>query len=429
MVNDQTARRRELERAGREQLQRLQLSRLNQLLEQILPGNQFYAQKLSGINLPLESLDQLSSLPMTSKQELVTGNPDSDHAANLTFPVDQYQRVHRTSGTRGRPMIVLDTDQDWQWWLDTWQFVLDVADVTAADRALMAFSFGPFIGFWSAHEAVLNRGASSVPAGGMSSEARLELLEQVDATIVFCTPTYALRLAEVARQQGLDLAAGSVSRIVVAGEHGGSLPAVRNRIEAAWGARVIDHAGATEVGPWGYPDSQGKGLHIVESEFIAEFISVETGQEAVQGELSDLVLTTLGRTGSPLVRYQTGDRVRPRWDEEVTNQFVFLEGGVIGRADDMLIIRGVNIFPGSVEEILRGFPEVDEYRLVATREGEMDQLAVEVEDPLGQPGRIADELELQLGLKVAVTAVEAGSLPRSDAKGERFVDQREDPTR
>ena len=167
----------------------------------------------------------------------------------------------------------------------------------------------------------------------------------------------------------------------------------------------------------------------MESEFIAEFISVETGQEAVQGELSDLVLTTLGRTGSPLVRYQTGDRVRPRWDEEATNQFVFLEGGVIGRADDMLIIRGVNIFPGSVEEILRGFPEVDEYRLVATREGEMDQLAVEVEDPLGQPGRIADELELQLGLKVAVTAVEAGSLPRSDAKGERFIDQREDPTR
>ena len=165
----------------------------------------------------------------------------------------------------------------------------------------------------------------------------------------------------------------------------------------------------------------------MESEFIAEFISVETGQEAAQGELSDLVLTTLGRSGSPLVRYQTGDRVRPRWDEGATNQFVFLEGGVIGRADDMLIIRGVNIFPGSVEEILRSFPEVDEYRLVATREGEMDQLAVEVEDPLGQPGRIADELELQLGLKVAVTAVEAGSLPRSDAKGERFVDQREDP--
>jgi len=132
MVNDQTARRRELEQAGREQLQRLQLSRLNQLLEQILPGNQFYAEKLSGINLPLESLDQLSSLPMTSKQELVTGNPDSDHAANLTFPLDQYQRVHRTSGTRGRPMIVLDTDQDWQWWLDTWQFVLDVADVVHA---------------------------------------------------------------------------------------------------------------------------------------------------------------------------------------------------------------------------------------------------------------------------------------------------------
>ncbi len=420
--------RRQFQQLDREALRDHQLQQLNRLGAEILPGNQFYAGKLPSSSFPLESLAALVQFPFTCKEELAPDTADG-MAVNRTYPLDRYVRFHRTSGTQGRPLVVVDTADDWQWFVDTWQYVLDVAEVTAQDRALLAFSFGPFIGFWSAHEAVLKRGASSVPAGGMSSEARLELLEQVDATIVFCTPTYALRLAEVARQQGLDLAAGSVSRIVVAGEHGGSLPAVRNRIEAAWGARVIDHAGATEVGPWGYPDSQGKGLYIVESEFIAEFISVETGQEAVQGELSDLVLTTLGRSGSPLVRYQTGDRVRPRWDEEATNQFVFLEGGVIGRADDMLIIRGVNIFPGSVEEILRGFPEVDEYRLVATREGEMDQLAVEVEDPLGQPGRIADELELQLGLKVAVTAVEAGSLPRSDAKGERFVDQRENPAR
>jgi phenylacetate-CoA ligase len=427
MVNEQTARRRELEQMGREQLQAWQLSRLNQLLTEVLPQNQFYAQKLSGVTLPLASLDQLSSLPLTTKQELVAGNPDSDHAANLTFPPGQYARMHRTSGTRGRPMVVLDTEQDWQWWLDTWQFVLDVADVIPADRALMAFSFGPFIGFWSAHDAVLERGAMSIPAGGMSSEARLELLQQADATIVFCTPTYALRLAEVARQQGIDLAASRVSRIVVAGEHGGSLPSVRDRIESAWGARVIDHAGATEVGPWGYGDPEGRGLHVVESEFIAEFTSVETGQRAGEGELSDLVLTTLGRTGCPVIRYQTGDRVRPCWNHGSTSQFVLLEGGVIGRADEMLIIRGVNVFPSSVEEILRGFPEVDEYRLRATREGEMDQLAVEVEDQLGQPGRIADELETQLGLKVAVTVVEAGSLPRFDAKGQRFIDQRENP--
>jgi phenylacetate-CoA ligase len=163
----------------------------------------------------------------------------------------------------------------------------------------------------------------------------------------------------------------------------------------------------------------------VESEFIAEFTSVETGQPADEGELSDLVLTTLGRSGSPLIRYQTGDRVRPCWNEESTNRFVRLEGGVLGRADDMLVIRGVNIFPGSVEEIVRGFPEVAEYRMVATRDGEMDQLAVEVEDELGQPDRISRELELRLGLKIAVTIVEAGSLPRFDAKGARFDDQRE----
>jgi phenylacetate-CoA ligase len=425
MVNEQTARRRELEQMGRQKLQAWQLSRLNQLLTEILPLNRFYAQKFDGLNLPFESLDQLSSLPMTTKEELLTGNPDSDHAANLTYPVDQYMRMHRTSGTHGRPMIVLDTQTDWQWWIETWQFVLDAAELVPSDRALMAFSFGPFIGFWSAHDAVLERGAMSIPAGGMSSEARLELLQQTRTTVLFCTPTYALRLAEVACQQGLDLAATEVSRLVVAGEHGGSLPAVRDRIETAWGARVIDHAGATEVGPWGYGDAAGRGLHIIESEFIAEFTSVETGQPADEGELSDLVLTTLGRSGSPLIRYQTGDRVRPCWNEESINRFVQLEGGVLGRADDMLVIRGVNIFPGSVEEIVRGFPEVAEYRMVATRDGEMDQLAVEVEDELGQPDRISRKLELCLGLKIAVTLVEAGSLPRFDAKGARFDDQRE----
>ncbi len=196
------------------------------------------------------------------------------------------------------------------------------------------------------------------------------------------------------------------------------------RIERAWGAGVVDHAGATEVGPWGFADAAGRGLHVNESEFIAEFISVETGQPAEEGELAYLILTSLGRVGAPVIRYRTNDLVRPTWPTSGPNRFVLLEGGVLGRADDMMIIRGVNIYPSAIEQILHGFPEVAEYRLTVRKHGELDELVVEVEDHLHQPARIAEELRVRLGLKVEVRSVRATSLPRFEGKGRRLVDER-----
>ena len=234
----------------------LQLQRLNALLTRILPLNRFYAAKFRRMRLPLESLEQFHELPYTCKDELVTDGPEGDFAANVTYPLDQYARYHRTSGTRGRPLAVVDTAEDWSWWIDIWQFVLDAAEVNTRDRVCMAFSFGPFIGFWSAYDAASARGALVVPGGGMGTLARLQLIRESRATVLCCTPSYALHLAEVARENSIELADMSVRRIIVAGEPGGSMPAVRERIEAAWHARVIDHSGATEVGPWGYADSE-----------------------------------------------------------------------------------------------------------------------------------------------------------------------------
>jgi phenylacetate-CoA ligase len=231
-------------------------------------------------------------------------------------------------------------------------------------------------------------------------------------------------MAETAAQHQIDVAGLGVRHLIVAGEPGGNVPAIRSRIESSWNAGVVDHAGATEVGPWGYADSQRRGLHVVESEFIAEFLSVETGQAASELELSELVITPLGRTGSPVIRYRTGDLVRPSWDADQANRFVLLEGGVLGRADDMMVIRGVNIFPSSLEQILRSFPEVVEYRITAHKSGELDALAVEIEDHLDDPERVARELKLRLGLSVDVQCVPIGSLPRFEGKGKRFVDRR-----
>ncbi|HUE72309.1 MAG TPA: AMP-binding protein, partial [Pirellulaceae bacterium] len=354
----------------------------------------------------------------------VTTPASGEFAANLTYPLPKYVRYHRTSGTRGRPMAVLDTAEDWQWWIDSWQFVLDAADVGPEDCVVMAFSFGPFIGFWSASDAAAARGAMVVPTGGMNTLARVEMIRATQATVVCCTPSYALRMAEVAEENQINTAALKVRKIIVAGEPGGSLPHVRRRIEAAFGAEVIDHAGASEVGPWGYSDAERKGLHVIESEFLAEFLSVASGGPAEDGELAELVLTPLGRLGSPVIRYRTGDLVRPRVKHGGANQFVLLEGGVHGRADDMFIVRGVNIFPSSIDQILRGFPEVVEYRAIVTRNANIDALTIEIEDRLGTPDRVAQEMRLRLGLKVDVRCVPLGTLPRFEGKGRRLVDQR-----
>jgi len=421
--------RRRLERLDRQDLETTQVLKFNDLLRRILPQNRFYAAKLAGCPQSIRHLDELRKFPCTTKAELLPESSlEASFARNLTFPADHYQYLHRTSGTHGHPLLVLDTADDWRWWIATWQYVLDSAAVTGDDRAMMAFSFGPFIGFWSANDALRARGAMVIPGGGLSSVARLELLLASAATLVCCTPSYALHLAEVARAHQLPIDRSAVRALIVAGEPGGNLPVFAHRIARGWNAEVIDHAGATEIGPWSYADRKRTGLHVIESEFIAEFMRPGSDEPAAEGEVAEIVLTSLGRIGAPVIRYRTGDLVRPRHDqgdgERDGNRFVFLEGGVLGRVDDMTTIRGVNLYPSSVEHALGVFPDIAEYRLTASRRGSLDHLALEVEAPAEQASRIAEHLRSRLGLTIEVTAVVAGTLPRFEHKGKRFVDQR-----
>jgi phenylacetate-CoA ligase len=384
----------------------------------------FFQSRLQSIG-ELSNLDDFAKIPLLRKPDLIGEN---GYAANLTYKPNQYSRFHRTSGTTGRPLAVVDTAEDWQWWMEAWQHVLDSGNVSSEDHVLMAFSFGPFVGFWSAFDAAVERGCLVIPTGSLNTEARLDLIQSSRATVLFCTPSYALHMAQVADEKNISLPATAVERIVVAGEPGGSVAEIRNRIETKWGAAVVDHAGATEVGPWGFADSNGSGLFVNESQFYPEFLDIdsdellEVNSPASEGKVCRLVLSTIGRLGCPVLRYVTGDLVRPTWKQDCP--FVFLDGGVLGRADDMMIIRGVNVFPTAVEKILRGFDEVDEFQLIAWRDGQMDQLKVRVEDRLNEPKRIASEIQLRLGLRVDVEVVEAGSLPRFEMKGKRFLDQR-----
>jgi phenylacetate-CoA ligase len=420
---------RELETLDRANLSRHQLSRLQALLDELVPSNAFYARKLGG-RTSLTSLDDLQALPFTTKAELA--DDQAQHppfGSNLTYPLERYVKLHQTSGTTGKaPIRWLDTGDSWDWWARCWGHVYTGAGVGPGDRVFFAFSFGPFIGFWAAYEGARTVGALAIPGGGMQTEQRVHALLEAQATVLCCTPTYALRLAEVAEQMGIDLPSSPVRATVHAGEPGASVPSVRARIEAAFGARCFDHTGMTELGATGFTCQAQAGVHLIESEFIFEVINPDTGQRLPAGRQGELVATNLGRAGSPLIRYRTGDLVqldtRPC---PCGRTFARLDGGILGRADDMLIVRGVNVFPSAIEGVLREFPEVAEFRIEVSSQRSMAEVRVLVElmpavpEAAALAERIADRLHDRLLLRVPCELVSPGTLPRFELKARRVV--------
>jgi phenylacetate-CoA ligase len=420
-----------LETLGREALRQVQLKKLQLMLGPVLAGNAFYRSKLRAAGLSraeeLRTLDDLRRLPFTTKRELSadqTGTPP--YGTNLTFPREKYTRIHQTSGTTGEPLRWLDTEESWNWWARCWATVYKAAGVTDRDRIFFAFSFGPFIGFWSGYQGAQHIGALAVPGGGMSSYQRAKAILDHDISVLVCTPSYALHLMEVAEQEGITLTDSSVNITIQAGEPGASVPGTKERIENAWGARCYDHAGATEVGAWGFECQAQAGIHVNEGEFICEIIDPATGEPAQEGEL---VMTNLGRTGMPIIRYRTGDRVRAHpADCECGRTYLRLDGGVIGRIDDVVIVRGVNVFPSAVENIVRRFPEVGEFAVDVHRRKELDEMEIRIEVRGGAPEQlaaaVAQELRAGIGIRAKVEPVPFGTLPRFDLKARRFTDHR-----
>lgn len=416
---------RTLETLEPERLLGHQWRRFRGMAEELLASNQFVGRKWRAAGVrsveDLRSWDDFRRLPLTEKEELVddqTSNPP--FGTNLTYALERYVRVHQTSGTSGSPLRWLDTQESWEWWARCWGFVLRGAGVGPADRVFFPFSFGLFIGFWAGFEGARALGALAIPGGGLDSPTRLAWMEALGATVLVCTPSYALHLAEVARERGIDLSKLPVRITLHAGEPGAGIPAVRARIEDGWGARAFDHGGMTEMGAYGYECTQQAGLHVNESEFIVEVIDPATAAPARDGEL---VLTNLGRVGSPVVRYRTGDHVRQAEAPcPCGRTFSRLEGGILGRLDDMLIVRGVNVFPAAIEGVVRRFPAIDEFQIEVFRAGELDEVRVlvEVGDATGA-SRLQEALRASLGIRLEVAPVPLRSLPRYDLKARRVV--------
>lgn len=412
-----------------------QTEALQTLLRTVLPANPFYAAKFEAAGAPskVSLLGQFyDRFPFTTKAELAADQKANPiYGTNLTFPLERYTRCHQTSGTSGTPLRWLDTPESWEWMSGNWQTIFRAANITREDTLFFAFSFGPFIGFWLAFEAALKLGCRCLPGGGMSTAARVRAILDHRATAVCCTPTYALHLAEVAAAEKIDLSASNVKTLIVAGEPGGSIPGTRARLESLWpGARVQDHHGMTEVGPVTYEcPVRPRVLHVMESAYIAEIIDPATGEHVATGQPGELVLTTLGRLGSPLIRYRTGDLVRSALDTqcECGRSELALEGGILGRTDDMVCIRGVNVYPSAVEEILRAQGGVAEYRVQVSRHDALAEIAIQAEpdssiaDPAAFASRIEGALQTAFNLRIPVSAVPSGSLPRFEMKAKRWV--------
>lgn len=423
------------ERLDRTGLIRRQTAKLRALLAEVLPTNPFWAKRCAAAGITahaIQSPDDLRKLPCITKAEIVADQAEfAPFGSNLTYPIEAYCRLHQTSGTTGQPVRWLDVPRSWAWMQEVWAQIYRMVGLRTDDRLCFAFSFGPFLGFWAAFDGAEKIGRLCLPAGGLTSVARLRMILDLKATIVLCTPTYAMRLAEVAAENGIDLRQSSVRGLIVAGEPGGSLPTTRDRLQHAWGARLFDHWGMTEVGPLA-TESEGcpGSLYVLESECIAEILQPGTEQPVSPGDVGELVVTNLGRWGSPLFRFRTGDLVRQDLAPSPDGYSLLrLAGGILGRTDDMLTIRGNNVYPSALEDWIRQIPRIAEYRITVRDQKAMQHVQIEVEPEAAVQTEseteqiIKEVIQLfrsRLNFQVDVQAVPTGTLPRFEMKGKRF---------
>jgi len=406
-----------------------QWERLQALLDTIMVMNPFYQKRLE--HLTIESLEGfVQRCPLLTKRMLVADREEHPpYGTNLTYPLENYTRFCQTSGTTGPPLTWLDSRDDWNAMLAAWQVIYDAAALMPAeDRICFPFSFGPFLGFWTAFEAASRLGCMVIPMGGMSTNARLRLMLDHHVSVVVTTPTYALHMGEVKAEGEYADGKFAVRLFIVAGEAGGSDPAIRSRIEKFWpGTHIFDHHGLTETGPVSCQRSgPAGGLRVLEDFHFAEILDPASGREVLEGEQGELIITTLTRLGGPMLRYRTGDLVRKAYAEDGA---LCLDGGIIGRLDDMVTVRGVNIYPSAVDAVMRQFAEVAEYQVREHRTGALLDLRVLIEP---RPGlrdntlatRVSAALRDVFQLRIEVQAVAPGALPRFEFKARRWLKEK-----
>ncbi|MBW0089040.1 AMP-binding protein [Pseudonocardia sp. KRD-184] len=423
----------------REDLRELQLAKLRLLVGWARARSPHYRRTLAGVRPEqLRTWADLDRIPFLTREEWMRSQ--DEHPPYGELPVvgpESAIRVHTTSGTSGRtPLRALDSRKDWAWAAEMWCYALWAAGVRSHDVGYVAFGYGSFIGFWGLHNGLERIGALTVPGGAQTTPNRVKQIVDFGATVVASTPTYALRLAAEADALGVDLRNGPVRTVILSGE-----PVVAETkaiIEDRWGARAHDTAGMTEIStvfmfePTGRPG----GSHIIEDHFIEQVVDPETGREVGYGERGERICTSFGRSTTPLLRYRTADVV-VKVPSRGPRTFDLYEGGILGRVDDMKLVRGTNVYPGAIEAVVRGFGGIEEFQVRIERRGDRDEivLCVEPAPTMGDEpwGRLAADLGRELadaheGLRFHVERAPADTLPRFELKAKRLTDLRPAPT-
>lgn len=420
---------------SRDELKQLQLERLKQTLERAYHNVNHYRNTMQAAEVEprdLNTLEDLQKFPFTKKQDLRDNYPYGMFAVNLSEVV----RIHSSSGTTGKPTVVGYTRNDINNWSELMARSLMNAGVQKEDVIQNAYGYGLFTGGLGVHYGAEKIGASIIPISGGNTKRQVMIMKDYGSTIITCTPSYALFIAEVIEEMGL----GPEDFKLKAGIFGAEpwSENMRNEIEQRLGILAIDIYGLSEIiGPGVAVECKYKnGLHVMEDHFIVEIIDPETGEVLLPGERGELVFTSLTKEALPIIRYRTGDISRLIVEECECGRTSVKIGRIEGRTDDMLIIRGVNVFPSQIEHVLLEIGETEpHYLLVVDRVGNLDVLEVQVEvsekmfsDEVRQlevlSKRIRNEIESVLGVSVTVKLVEPKKIARSEGKAKRVIDKR-----
>jgi phenylacetate-CoA ligase len=431
-----------LETLPPEKLRQLQLKKFREILTWAYEHSRFYHKLYADAGLEpddIKTYDDIRKVPKIEKAMLrdVQG-PGKDpfpYGNILSVPLEEVTEYHQTSGTTGQPVYQADTWQDWEWGAEAFAYALYAQGYRNTDRLFLPFGYNIFIAFWGAHYAAEKLGCEVIPGGVLNTEARILKMQELRATAMGATPTYVLGMAETARRLGIDPPKDLfIRKITVAGEPGGSIPATRKRMEEAWGAKVYDQVGSTEIGHWGWECRHQAGLHVNEALFLVEIEDVDTGEPITgPGKRGKMVVTTFNRLAQPCIRFDVKDLIQ--WNDQPCDcgrTFRLLQGGLMGRADDITKVKGVLLSPAAIEEVVRDIPQLsNEYYVVVTKKGDIDDITLKVEILPEHAGdadairtKLTDQLRLKTNLGYHIEFHEFGSLPRSQAKTRRFQDLR-----
>ena len=424
-----------IECASREDMEAIQSERLRETVNRIYHNVPAYRKKMQEVGLTpgdIHGISDLHKLPFTIKTDLRDNYP----FGLFTVPMSEIVRLHASSGTTGKPIVVGYTRKDIQMWAEVVSRSLTMAGVHREDIVQIAYGYGLFTGGLGLHYGTENLGASVIPISGGNTHKQIQLMEDFGSSVLCCTPSYALNIAEVMKEMKVELKNLKL-RIGIFGAEPWS-EAMRKDIETKLGIKAIDIYGLSEVvGPGVSCECEHQcGMHINEDHFLPEIINPETLEPMAPGEIGELVFSTITKEGIPLLRYRTRDLTRLIYDKCVCGRTLVRMEKCKGRSDDMLIIRGVNVFPSQVESVLLSISEVEpHYQIIVDREGTLDKMAllVEVQEQFFSDEikkleelrmKIARKLDSVLGIAVNVKLVEPKSIERSEGKAKRVIDNR-----